>query len=140
MIPPCLTLSNVRHVSRVKWSNPGKGVAPSPTPWCSSYWKGNHMVTLDYGRQLYFSIIIVLRVSIMKPNASSILSILPLLAKCFGEIYIQMLGWDFWHLLLWWIVRINDFVYKFIRKPFWFFLWIFLTSDWIWLKSRVFQT
>ena len=21
--------------SRVKWSNPGKGVAPSPTPWCS---------------------------------------------------------------------------------------------------------
>ena len=24
-------------VSRVKWSNPGKGVAPSPTPLCSKY-------------------------------------------------------------------------------------------------------
>ena len=24
----------------VKWVNPGKGVAPSPTPWCSSYQKG----------------------------------------------------------------------------------------------------
>ena len=28
LIPPCLTLSNIRYVSRVKWSNPGKGVAP----------------------------------------------------------------------------------------------------------------
>ena len=34
---PYLTLSNIRYVSRVKWSNPGKGVAPSPTPRCSSY-------------------------------------------------------------------------------------------------------
>ena len=25
----------IRYGSRVKWSNPGKGVAPSPTPWCS---------------------------------------------------------------------------------------------------------
>ena len=32
-----LILSNIRYVSRVKWSNPGKGVVPSPTPWCSSY-------------------------------------------------------------------------------------------------------
>ena len=30
-----------------------KGVAPSPTPWCSSYRKGSLRVTLDYGRQLY---------------------------------------------------------------------------------------
>ena len=28
LVPPCLTLSKVRYVSRVKWSNPGKGVAP----------------------------------------------------------------------------------------------------------------
>ena len=34
-MPPCLTLSNIRYVSRVKWSNPEKGVAPSPTLWCS---------------------------------------------------------------------------------------------------------
>ena len=32
LITPSLTLSNIRYVSRVKWSNPGKGVAPSPTP------------------------------------------------------------------------------------------------------------
>ena len=33
-MPPCLTLSIIRYGSRVKWSNRGKGVAPSPTPWC----------------------------------------------------------------------------------------------------------
>ena len=31
-----------------------EGLAPSPTPWCSSYRKGSLRVTLDYGRQLYF--------------------------------------------------------------------------------------
>ena len=54
LIPPCLTLRNYKV--RVKWSNPGKGVAPSPTPWCSSYRKGSLRVTLDYGRQLYLLI------------------------------------------------------------------------------------
>ena len=32
----------------------GKGVAPSPTSQCSSYWKGSLWVALDYGHQLYF--------------------------------------------------------------------------------------
>ena len=50
-----LNTSNIRYVSRVKWSNPGKGVAPSPTPQCSSNWKGSLLVTLDYGCQLYFT-------------------------------------------------------------------------------------
>ena len=36
----CLTLSNVRYVSRVKWSN-----SDSPTPSCSSYWKRSLLVT-----------------------------------------------------------------------------------------------
>ena len=54
MIPPYLTLSNIRYVSRVKWSNPGKGVAPSSTPQCSSYWKGSLLVALNYSRQFYF--------------------------------------------------------------------------------------
>ena len=45
----------IRYVSRVKWSNPGKGVSPYPTPQCGSYWKKSLRVTLDYGRQqLYF--------------------------------------------------------------------------------------
>ena len=54
LIPPCLKLSIIRYVSRVKWSNPEKGIAPSPTPRCSTYWKGSFQVTLDCGCQLYF--------------------------------------------------------------------------------------
>ena len=54
MIHPCLIISNIRYLSTVKWSNPGKGVAPFPTTRCSSYWKGSLLVALDYGRQLYF--------------------------------------------------------------------------------------
>ena len=53
---PCLTLSNIRYVSRVKRSNPGKGVTPSSTPRYSSYWKGSLLVVLDYGHQLYFNL------------------------------------------------------------------------------------
>ena len=41
LMPPCLTLSIIRYRSRVKWSNPGKGVVPSPKSQCSSYWKGS---------------------------------------------------------------------------------------------------
>ena len=58
LMPPCLTLSIIRYGSRVKWRNPGKGVASSPTPWCSSYRKRCLRVTLDYGRQLYLLIYI----------------------------------------------------------------------------------
>ena len=51
-----ITLLNTQHYKvriKIKWSNPGKGVAP-PTPWCSSYQKGSLRVTLDYGRQLIY--------------------------------------------------------------------------------------
>ena len=53
LMPPCLTLNIIRYGSRVKCSNPGNGVALSPIPQCSSYWKGNLRVTLNCGRQLY---------------------------------------------------------------------------------------
>ena len=53
LMPPCLTLSIIRYGSRVKWNNAGKGVAPSPTPWCRSYRKGSLWVTHNYRRQLY---------------------------------------------------------------------------------------
>ena len=43
----------VRIKGKVEQSR--EGVAPSPTPWCSSYRKGSLLVTLDYGRQLYFT-------------------------------------------------------------------------------------
>ena len=52
-MPPSLTLSIIRYGLWVKWSNPGKEIAPSSTPWCSSYRKGNLQVTLDYGCQLF---------------------------------------------------------------------------------------
>ena len=42
----------VRIKGKVEQSR--KGVAPSPTHWCSSYRKGSLRVTLDYGRKLYF--------------------------------------------------------------------------------------
>ena len=58
LIPPCLTLSNIRWESRVKLSNLGKGVVPSPTPRCSSYQKGGLWVTLDKGHQLYFTYVV----------------------------------------------------------------------------------
>ena len=60
LISLCLTLSLIRYVSRVKWSNSRKGVAPFPTPRCSSYWKGSLRVTLNYGRQFYLLILLCL--------------------------------------------------------------------------------
>ena len=45
----------VRIKGKVEQSR--EGVAPSPTPWCSSYQKGNLRVTLDYGRQPYLLMI-----------------------------------------------------------------------------------
>ena len=52
-----LNTQHYKVLSRVQWSNPGKGVVPSPTPWCSSYRKGILRVTLDYGCQLYLLIV-----------------------------------------------------------------------------------
>ena len=46
----------VRIKGKVEQSR--EGVAPSPTPWCSSYRKGSLRVTLDYGRQLYFYLLL----------------------------------------------------------------------------------
>ena len=40
-------LLNTQHYKvRVKWSSSRNGVAPSPTPRYSSYWKGSLRVTL----------------------------------------------------------------------------------------------
>ena len=64
LIPPCLTLSNIRYVSRVKWSNPWKELAPSHRTRCSSYWKGSLLVTLDNGCQLYLLLFIYIYIYI----------------------------------------------------------------------------
>ena len=53
------SLLNTQHYKvwiksiRVKWSNPGKGVEPSRTSHCSSYWKGSLRLALNYSSQLY---------------------------------------------------------------------------------------
>ena len=72
LIPPCLTLSNIRYISRVKWSNPGKRVVLSPTPRCSSYWKRSLRVALNYGRQLlyYYDIYIYIYTVIHRQTVS----------------------------------------------------------------------
>ena len=56
------TQKMILDTSRVKWTNPGKGVVPFPTSRCSSYWKGSLWVTLDYGCQLSFLYIGMLNV------------------------------------------------------------------------------
>ena len=40
LMRPYLTLNVIRYVSRVNWRNPEEGVAPSSTPWSSSFEKG----------------------------------------------------------------------------------------------------
>ena len=56
MVLDATLLNTQQYKVSVKRSNPGKVVAPSPTPRCSSYRKGSLQVTLDYGRQLYWQI------------------------------------------------------------------------------------
>ena len=58
LMPPCLTLSNIRYGSRVKWRNPGKETALFPTSLSCSLWKASLQVALDYGCQLYIYIYI----------------------------------------------------------------------------------
>ena len=56
MVLDASLLNTQRYKQRIKGKveQSREGVAPSPTPWCSSYRKGSLQVTLDYGRQLYF--------------------------------------------------------------------------------------
>ena len=56
-------LLNTQHYKlwiKGKWSNPRKGVAPSFTLWCCSYWKRSLWVALDYGRPTDIIIIIIM--------------------------------------------------------------------------------
>ena len=57
MVLDASLLNTQHHKVRIKGKveQSREGVAPSPTHWCSSYRKGSLRVTLDYGRQLYFT-------------------------------------------------------------------------------------
>ena len=52
LMPPCLT-KDYKAWIKDKWSNPGKGVVPSPTPQCISYWKRSLWVTPNHGQPTY---------------------------------------------------------------------------------------
>ena len=47
-----LNTQHYKECIKGKWSNPEKGVAPSPTPWCSIYGKRSVQVAFAYGCQL----------------------------------------------------------------------------------------
>ena len=53
LIQPRLTLSIIRYGSRVKWNNPGKTVAPTHIPRCSSYWKGSRRLLTLFLTYIY---------------------------------------------------------------------------------------
>ena len=82
LMPFWLTLSIIRYGSRVKWSNPGKGVASSSTPWCSSNQKGSLSVALDYCHQLYVYIYIYIMVGCVLQHINS--------CRSFNSIYIYI--------------------------------------------------
>ena len=75
---PCLPLSTIKYGSWVKWSNPGKGVALSPIPQCSSYWKGSLLVALGYGRHLYLLFLVLLTIFHLHDLKMKTLSSLPI--------------------------------------------------------------
>ena len=104
---PCLTLSIIRYRSRVKWSNPGKGVAPSPTPWCSSYRKGSLRVTLDYGRQLYFYFNIDNLVWSFSLSISQYFSLSPSLSL---SLYIYIYAYIYIYIYIYMWVCVREFV------------------------------
>ena len=71
LMPPCLTLSIIRYGARVKWSHPGKGVAPFPPPWCSSYRKkvafgSPSTMIANYIRKLYIYIYIYIYIKLLQ--------------------------------------------------------------------------
>ena len=125
MIPPCLTLSNIRYVSRVMWSNPGKEVASSLIPRCSRYWKGSLLVTLDYGRQqlLYVNIWFNMFTG---SKIKRISTILPLLAHVVTSICSMLKAPLFYRMLL---------VYTFSHVTF----RLFTKSDFVRLEKWTYQ-
>ena len=62
------SLLNTQHYKvriKDKKSNPVKRVAPSPTPWCSSYWKGSPQVSFQYGRPIYMCVCVCVSVEML---------------------------------------------------------------------------
>ena len=58
LMPPCLTLSFIRYVSRVKWSNLEEAVALSSTPRCSSTYDLIYLWIFSFTDHMYIYIYI----------------------------------------------------------------------------------
>ena len=83
----CLTLTIISCGPRVKWSNPGNGVAPSSIPRSRSYWNGSLRVTLDYGRQAYIYIYIYMCVCVC-------VCVCVCMCECAFFVYVVMCDWS----------------------------------------------
>ena len=113
---PCLTLSIIRYGWRVKWNNPGKGVAsplhigvvaiekgafrllylplpPTRQDLIQGQWpegriiEGSLRITLDYGRQLYY----------FKSNLTDRLCDILVKDFCFLPFSLHLLNFDFFY-------------------------------------------
>ena len=92
----------VRMKGKVNQSK--KGVAPSLTPRCSSYWKGSLWVAFDYGRQLYFIFIPFLTEALVTASLLRSLGLyLLILAVC---IIIIMTTTTTYIELKWWYINV----------------------------------
>ena len=115
LIPPCLTLSIIRYVSRVKWNNPGKKVLPSPTPQCSSYWKGSLWVALDYSCQLYFTIYIYIYIYITFSLSLSIYIYIYICTHTQTHKYIYIYVYIYTHIYIYIYTYIYIYIYIYIH-------------------------
>ena len=62
-----LNTSIIMYGSRIKWSNPGKGVVPSPTPWSSSDHPRLRLPTLHF--TIYICICVYIYIYIYSKNS-----------------------------------------------------------------------
>ena len=87
---------------------------PIPTPWCSSYGKGSHRVTLDYGHQLYNLYCNWLRIMTFVVRMFIGLKLLAIkLQLFFNVLIICFFVWVLWHINLCWLYIAE---YSFIVK------------------------
>ena len=124
LIPPYLTHIIIRFGWRVSGSNPWKGVAPFPTPWCSSYGKRSLRVALNYGQPAYFKFKVQISrrslISYMYYLIPSLRIAKIILEKCFGVF------WCEWNIFI--LVEFLKFISRYFQA-FWYLYSLFSKPD-----------